>query len=100
MIERYPYRLIKAKWRDTGKRSSFQATVHVSGSDRMGIVNDISHIISKEVGVQMRSISINSENKSFDGTLRVFVNDLEHLDYLIQKLKNIKGVDTVSRADS
>lgn len=100
MIERYPYRLIKAKWRDTGKRSSFQATVHISGSDRLNIVTDISHIISKEVGVQMRSINFNSENKSFDGTLRVFVNDLEHLEFLMQKLKNIKGVHSVSRADS
>ena len=48
----------------------------------------------------MRSIAINSEDKSFDGTLRVFVNDLDHLEFLIQKLKNIKGVHAVSRADT
>ena len=48
----------------------------------------------------MRSIAINSEDKSFDGTLRVFVNDLEHLDFLMQKLKNIKGVHSVTRADA
>ncbi len=100
MIERYPYRIIKAKWRNTGKRNSFQATIHISGSDRSGIVTDISRIISKEIGIQMRSISINSEDKSFDGTLRVFVNDLEHLDFLIQKLKNIKGVHSVTRSDA
>jgi len=100
MIERYPYRIIKAKWRNTGKRNSFQATIHISGSDRSGIVTDISRIISKEVGVQMRSIAINSEDKAFDGTMRVFVNDLEHLDFLIQKLKNIKGVLSVTRSDA
>ena len=100
MTERYPYRIIKAKWRNTGKRNSFQASIHIAGSDRNGIVTDISRIIAKEVGVQMRAISINSENKSFDGTLRVFVNDLEHLDFLMQKLKNIKGVLSVSRSDS
>jgi len=100
LFERYPYRIIKAKWRLTGKRNSFQASIHISGSDRKGIVNDISRIITKEVGIQMRSISINSEDKSFDGTLRVFVNDLEHLEFLIQKLKNIKGVHAVSRADT
>lgn len=100
MTDRYPYRLIKAKWNNTGKRNSFQAAIHISGSDRKGIVTDISRIITKEVGIQMRSIAINSENKSFDGTLRVFVNDLEHLDFLIQKLKNIKGVHLVSRSDS
>ena len=100
MTERYPYRIIKAKWRNTGKRNSFQASIHIAGSDRKGIVTDISRIISKEVGIQMRSISINSEDKSFDGTLRVFVNDLEHLDFLILKLKNIKGVLSVSRSDT
>ena len=100
LFERYPYRIIKAKWRITGKRNSFQASIHISGSDRNGIVTDISRIISKEVGIQMRSIAINSEEKSFDGTLRVFVNDLEHLDFLMQKLKNIKGVHSVTRADA
>jgi GTP pyrophosphokinase len=100
MTERYPYRIIKAKWRNTGKRNSFQASIHIAGSDRKGIVSDISRIIAKEVGIQMRSISIDSEEKSFNGTLRVFVNDLEHLDFLMLKLKNIKGVLTVSRSDS
>ncbi|MEI7828452.1 MAG: RelA/SpoT family protein [Prolixibacteraceae bacterium] len=99
MTDRYPYRLIKAKWRSTGKRNSFQATVRVAGSDRMGLVNDMTHIIAKEVGVQMRSITINSENSSFEGILRVFVNDTHHLDFLMQKLKNIKGVDSVTRSD-
>ncbi|MEK7718021.1 MAG: RelA/SpoT family protein [Bacteroidota bacterium] len=99
MTERYPYRLIKAKWRSTGKRNSFQATVRVAGSDRIGMVNDLTHIIAKEVGVQMRSITINSETSSFEGILRVYVNDTHHLDFLMQKLKNIKGVDSVTRSD-
>ncbi len=99
MIERYPYRLIKAKWRETGKRNSFQATVRIGGSDRLGIVNDLTHIISKEGGVTMRSITVNSENSSFEATLRIFVNDTHHLDFLMQKLKNIKGVDSVTRSD-
>jgi GTP pyrophosphokinase len=99
MIDRYPYRLIKAKWRSTDKRNSFQATIRVAGSDRMGMVNDMTNIIGKEVGVKMRSININSENGAFEGILRVFVNDTHHLDFLMQKLKNIKGVDSVTRSD-
>ncbi len=99
MTERYPYRLIKTKWRETGKRNSFQAIVRISGSDRLGIVNDLTHIISKEVGVTMRSITVNSENSSFEAILRVFVNDTHHLGFLMQKLKNIKGVDSVTRSD-
>ncbi|MBA4408828.1 MAG: RelA/SpoT family protein [Odoribacter sp.] len=99
MAERYPYRFIKAKWQDTKKKSSFQATIRISGTDELGIVGQISHVISKDVAVQMRSINIDSNNGAFDGTLRVFVNGLEHLDFLMNKLKSINGVIAVSRAD-
>jgi guanosine-3',5'-bis(diphosphate) 3'-pyrophosphohydrolase len=99
MIERYPYRFIKAKWQDTKKKSSFQATIRISGTEELGIVGQISHVISKDVAVQMRSINIDSNNGAFDGTLRVFVNGLEHLDFLMNKLKSINGVIAVTRAD-
>ncbi|MBV5312646.1 MAG: bifunctional (p)ppGpp synthetase/guanosine-3',5'-bis(diphosphate) 3'-pyrophosphohydrolase [Prolixibacteraceae bacterium] len=99
MIERYPYRVIKARWQDTKKKSSFQATIRISGTDELGIVGQISHVISKDIGVQMRSINIDSNNGAFDGTLRVFVNGLDHLDFLMNKLKSINGVVAVSRAD-
>jgi len=99
MNARYPYRFIKAKWRQTKQHNSFQATIHMSGSDRQGIVGDISYIIAKDVGVQMRSINVDSKNGSFEGTLRVFVNNVEHLEFLMHKLKNIKGIQHVTRGD-
>ena len=99
MIERFPYRVIKAKWQETKKRSSFQATIRISGTDEVGIVEQISHVLSKDIGVQMRSINIETNNGDFDGTLRVFVNGLEHLDFLMNKLRGINGVFLVSRAD-
>ncbi|HPR60071.1 MAG TPA: RelA/SpoT family protein [Prolixibacteraceae bacterium] len=99
MRERYPYRFIKARWKDNKQNNSFQATIHMVGTDRTGIVGDISYIIAKDVGVQMRSINIDSKNGEFEGVLRVFVNNIEHLDYLMHKLKNIKGIQHVSRGD-
>lgn len=99
MTERYPYRVIKAKWQDTRKKNSFQATIRIAGTDEVGIVGQISHVISKDIGVQMRSINIENSNGDFDGTLRVFVNGLEHLDFLMNKLRSINGVFSVSRAD-
>lgn len=99
MVERYPYRIIKAKWQDTKKKTSFQATIRIAGTDEMGIVGQISHVLSKDIGVQMRSINIDTNNGEFDGTLRVFVNGLDHLDFLMNKLKSINGVISVSRAD-
>jgi GTP pyrophosphokinase len=99
MRERYPYRFIKARWKDNKQNNSFQATIHMVGTDRTGIVGDISYIIAKDVGVQMRSINIDSKNGEFEGVLRVFVNNIEHLDFLMHKLKNIKGIQHVSRGD-
>jgi guanosine-3',5'-bis(diphosphate) 3'-pyrophosphohydrolase len=99
MTERYPYRIIPAKWRDSSKRTSFQATIKLAGTDELGIVGQISHVISKDISAQMRSINIDSANGEFEGTLRVFVNNLEHLDFLMKKLQHIKGVLHVSRAD-
>jgi GTP pyrophosphokinase len=99
MMERFPYRVIKAKWQETKKRSSFQATIRISGTDEVGIVEQISHVLAKDIGVQMRSINIETNNGDFDGTLRVFVNGLEHLDFLMNKLRGINGVFSVSRAD-
>ena len=99
MIDRYPYRLIKTRWQDTKKKSSFQATIRIAGTDEIGIVGQITHVISKDIGVQMRSINIENNNGDFDGTLRVFVNGLDHLDFLMNKLRSINGVFSVSRAD-
>lgn len=99
MKERYPYRFIKAKWQDNKQNNSFQATIHMSGADRQGLVGDISYIIAKDLGVQMRSINIDAKNGNFEGVMRIFVNNVEHLDFLIHKLKNLKGIDHVSRGD-
>jgi len=99
MQERYPYRVIPAKWRKTGKQTSFQAVIRISGDNGNDIVSQISYVIAKDIGIQMRSINIESENGGFEGTLRVFVNNVEHLDFLLHKLKNIKGITAVSRAD-
>ena len=99
LLERYPYRIIKAKWQETKKKTSFQATIRIAGTDEIGIVGQISHVISKDIGVQMRSINIDTNNGAFDGTLRVFVNGLDHLDFLMNKLKGINGVISVTRAE-
>lgn len=100
MIERYPYRIIPARWRESDKRTSFQATIRLSGTDEIGIVGQISHVVSKDIGVSMRSINIDSVNGEFEGTLRVYVNNIEHLDFLMRKIQHIKGVTHVSRADT
>jgi GTP diphosphokinase / guanosine-3',5'-bis(diphosphate) 3'-diphosphatase len=99
MKERFPYRVIKAKWRDTTSKSSFLTTLHISGIDELGIVTEMTHIIAKDVGVQMRSINIESDRGKFEGVLKVLVYNIEHLEFLIHKLKKIKGVVSVTRGE-
>lgn len=97
--QRYPYRVIKAKWRETKARNSFITTLHVSGTDEVGILGEISHVIAKDVGSHMRSINISSDKGHFEGHMQLFVNSLEHLEFLIQRLMGVKGVTSVTRGD-
>ena len=99
MKERFPYRIIKAKWRDTTNRSSFLTSLHISGLDEEGIVSEITHIIAKDLGTQMRSINIESDKGKFEGKLKILVYSLDHLEFLIQKLKKAKGVLSVTRGE-
>lgn len=99
MQHRYPYRVVKAQWTNKGT-SSYQAMLHVTGDDELGIVSNISDVISKDLRVQMRSISVESNDGAFEGNLTVIVTNTDHLDTLISKLKKIKGVQKVSRYDT
>lgn len=99
MKERFPYRIIKAKWRDTTNKSSFLTSLHISGIDEEGIVSEITHIIAKDLGTQMRSINIESDKGKFEGKLKILVYSLDHLEFLIQKLKKAKGVLSVTRGE-
>ncbi len=99
LMSNYAYRIVKAKW--TGQQQiAFLAGIRMTGIDEVGLVNKISKVISSELKVNMRSISIDSNDGIFDGTIMLFVNDTHHLDKLIKKLKEINGILTVSRIDS
>lgn len=99
MKERFPYRVIMAKWRGNSNKNSFLTTLHISGVDEIGIVTEITHIISKDVGVHMRSININSDKGKFEGILKVMVYNVEHIDFLVNRLKKVKGVVSVTRGE-
>lgn len=94
--KRFGYRIVKARW--AGKRGSqYPITLKVIGHDDLGIVNNITSIISKEEKISLRSISIDSNDGLFSGTLTVMLDDTAKLEALIKKLKTIKGVKQVTR---
>ncbi|TAJ07907.1 bifunctional (p)ppGpp synthetase/guanosine-3',5'-bis(diphosphate) 3'-pyrophosphohydrolase [Marinilabiliaceae bacterium JC017] len=99
MRTKYGYRIVKAQWTG-GTAVNFQATLKVTGNDDIGIVTNISQVITKELKVKMRSITIDSHEGMFEGTVTVFVNNTNILSNLIKKVKSIKGVYDVARIDA
>lgn len=98
MMTRFGYRIVKARW--AGKSTSqYPIGIRVVGHDDIGIVTNITSIISKEENVSVRSISINSHAGLFEGTITVLIGDTSKLDSLIKKIKTVKGVKQVSRTD-
>lgn len=96
MITRFGYRVIPARW--SGKSgSSYTVTLRVIGNDDIGIINNLTSIIAKESGINMRSISIDSNDGLFHGNISVVLNNTDMLNGLIKKLKTVKGVKEVSR---
>jgi guanosine-3',5'-bis(diphosphate) 3'-pyrophosphohydrolase len=100
LLSRYAYRVVDARWSRSEKGSRFQVTLQITGIDDLGIVSNISEVISKDLQVNMRSISIDSNDGMFEGSITLFVRDTQHLEVLIRKLKKVKGVMNIRRVDS
>ncbi|PID91460.1 MAG: RelA/SpoT family protein [Bacteroidetes bacterium] len=97
MISRYGYRVVKARWKSTAKENYFPVSLRITGTDDLGIVSNISDVISRDLQVNMRSISIDSDDGLFEGSVTIFVKDSKHLEALIRKLKRVKGVNNIQR---
>ena len=95
--ERFGYRIVKARWAGKSQGTQYPITLRVVGHDDIGIVTNITSIISKETGITLRSIGIDSHDGLFYGTLTIMVDDTGRLEALIKKLRTIKGVKQVSR---
>ncbi|HKL37514.1 MAG TPA: RelA/SpoT family protein [Bacteroidales bacterium] len=99
LIAKYDYRVISAHWKKTRATTSFQTRIKISGIDEIGMVNRISDIISNNMKVKMRSISIDSDNGLFEGYINLYVASTKNLEALITKLKKEKGILKVTRTD-
>ena len=95
--ERFGYRIVPARWAGKGC-DKYPITLHVVGTDDLGIVNNITSIISKEEKIMLRSINIDSNDGLFSGILTVMVDDTQVLNALIKKIRTVKGVKAVSRS--
>jgi GTP pyrophosphokinase len=99
LMSNFGYRIVKARW-NSQKQLAFLTGLNITGIDDVGLINKITTIISNDFKVNMRSITVDSHEGIFDGSIMVYVNDTHHLNNLIAKLKQVNGVTDVRRFDS
>src|SRR5690554_503189 len=97
LFSRFGYRIIRARWSGKIGSSSYTIVLRVIGNDQLNIVANLMSIISKEEGVHMRSISIDSNDGLFQGNIAVILANTSMLEQLIKKLKAVKGVKSITR---
>lgn len=100
MRSRYPYRTMEARWSKPAEGTYFIATVKISGIDQLGILSTITNLISNDLKMDVRNISLDSKGRKFDGIIKVSIRDKKHLELMIQKLLSIKGIIKASRLSS
>lgn len=101
LMSNYGYRVIKAQWKENliKQETKFLAIIKIIGIDDVGIVSSLTDIISKNLGVNMKSITIESNEGTFEGTISVFIEDTKHLDLLMKKIQEKHPTMQISRVD-
>jgi len=92
----YAYRIIPAKWIDSSQQE-FMATIKLTGIDNIGIISDLTKIISQQMHVNMRNVNFDTDSGTFSGKITVVVKNNSILNKLIANLKKINGIDKVAR---
>ena len=93
-------KIVTVKWdMDSNSGSNYLARLSLKGTDRIGMINDITSITSKDLNVNIRRFNLGTEDGIFDGFIDLYVHDIDDLENLILKLKNIKGIESVARTE-
>lgn len=101
LLKDYGYRAMKVSWKKTEDDSfAFSSFIRIIGEDRIGILGDITNVISNDLKVNMQNIKVESKGGQFFGSVKVAVKSNKHLDELLHKISKIKGVSKASRLKS
>jgi len=92
----FAYRILETKWIDSSSRQSV-AILHIKGIDSVGLINEVTQILSNNLKVNIQSINISSSDGVFDGIITVLVLDKKNLTTVIENIKKVKGITSVSR---
>jgi GTP pyrophosphokinase len=99
LMSSYGHRIVKTKWAKN-KEISFLTGLRIIGMDDVGVVNKITTIISGDLKINISAITIESKEGLFEGSILLFVHDKEELDELVNRLKDLKGIDSVERFET
>ena len=99
LLSHYGHRVVKTKWAKN-KEISFLSGVRITGLDDVGVIKKITNIISDSLNMNMRSISIDTQDGLFEGTIMVYVHDSEEFDHLCNQLSSLEGIITVERIET
>ena len=92
----YGNRILDAKW-DMHKRLFFDATIHISGIDRIGLLNEVTQVISSQMNVNIHKVTITCEDDIFEGTLELRVHDRDDVKAIIDGLKSVQDLKEISQ---
>lgn len=98
LLSNHGNRVIKARW-TSQQEIAFLAGLRIVGTDRVGLINDVTKVISSELKVNMRSITVDSDSGIFAGTIKLYVHSTQHLEKLVHNLSKVEGVIKVTRFD-
>jgi GTP pyrophosphokinase len=99
LLSNFGHRVVKTKWAKN-KEISFLTGVRIVGMDDVGVVNKITNLISGELKLNINAITIEAKEGLFEGNIKIYVHDKEELDELVQRLKQLSGIQTVDRFDT
>ena len=100
LMANYGYRILKAKWASSHNETAFLTGIRLIGIDDVGLVNKLTTVISSEFKVNIRSLSISSNEGIFEGNIMVNINNIDQLESLIQRLRLVSGITGVTRYES
>lgn len=93
-------KIVSVEWeKEANSGSSYLARISLKGTDRIGMINDITRITSKDLSVNIRRFNLGTEDGIFDGFIDLYVQDISYLDKLISRLQKIKGIESVVRTE-
>ena len=93
-------KIVSVKWdKELNSGSSYLARISLKGTDRIGMMNDITRVTSQVMNINIRRINLGAEEGIFDGFIDLYVRDIDDLENLMKKLKNIKGMENVAKTE-